>query len=529
MFSRFLKVKEFVISKLADARQRSATQKELEGDGALVRKERPSFCGLLPEIWDKIFTYLGPQDILVAINTVPEWRELMKDQIASALLPEVLPVLVDNLTLPLKSILIWRGVNRKSKRVIEQLLEEDATSSQKHYENHTNHEWNQKLKARRVNTRLRVIGKIKKCYVFRSGEEIDKFLKHMGSSVASFPQASTPENPILSKSLRLQTGGGQADGIWRFMLLARYGHHVSELTCFKTGNIFGESLVHFVALLNHVPNLKILKLTNSLGLCSDDSIREHRDIEFPELRQLSLLVVELLFENFEPGEEQYSINRLLLKFYGPQLKILMCGENFFSVVDQQTLNSKLRNLKILKLRSVDKNTLVMLSAVNWKLEELQICAFNERDRGPGFLPLPPYCILDKDLVKLEDLASALNNFKDTLTHFQLNVPIGDKAFFLDNTDLIKVSPKVVKLTTALANLGYNWFWPMFDRKLPNLIELTLHTTTVTPRQIQAAEWNFALFRKLERIKICCARPGRGEEAMKIITRNSLRLMAASTD
>ncbi|CAL8145456.1 unnamed protein product [Orchesella dallaii] len=477
---------------------------------------------LLPEIWEKIFSYLTPSEYINAINANPEWREIMKSRTPSILLPFVLPILVDTLKHPHKPMLAWRGLNQEVKSVLDEILEENSTSIQKQYESHTNQWWSTELKAKELEPRLRLVGWVKFQYIFRKKDHIHKFLRYMGD-----PKPN--ENPIMSKSIyfNLKTDAMRSEPpeeiYARLAFLSRFGDNISDMTCSFSGNIFGESLRHFVEVLKLVPNVKILHFCNSLGLTGDQTLDLYRDIEFPRLRKLELLDVELFFEHWMM-DKHYSLIRLILRNYGPQLKILFCAENFFEVVDTPLLFSHLPNLQVVRLRSANRAAISILTAVNWRLQEIQVCNFNLRDRGPGFMLIPTYCIRPEHLVKAEHFYRMLNNFKNTLVHVQINLKISSEHFQRQQLDLLSDTfdecPNVVELTASFANIGVRQFWLVSRSKFPNVQKLNLFTTgRITAKKVHYANRGFEYLRQLERIRIWCAKPGRGEKNVQVLRRN----------
>ncbi|CAL8146988.1 unnamed protein product [Orchesella dallaii] len=452
------------------------------------------------------------------------------------LLPQVLPILVDCLNIPLGIILSLRMINRDSNLAIIHMLEEESYNFyEKQYEKNSQQRFNEP--PRNVPNRTHLAKKVIEKYTFKDGESVQKFISHFGP-ISSSPLLSQKRmtNPFLSRSLFITTEcSGEEDpkvvNPCRVLMLETFGHQIRNVTFHITGTLLGDSLIHFRALLPHLPNLKCLKIVG----CSEDWVESEEFIRvvvrLPKLDQLELLDVQNFKEEFSGfmSKSKFTLNELLVEYYGPQLKILICGEALFKRENVgKLLHSSLQNLRIFRLNSVThSSTLLTLSEVDWPaLEELELGGGEEG--GGNYDPF-------SDTVFGKDFIRTLNTFSSSLVHLKLHgVKLANETNVWnssqddrDNDDdqiVIKPMPKLTSLTTELSNLNIGWFWNPIRLNCHQLEEVRVQTFSVSKDGLAQLQGEFDKLPKLRKIEIYCVYSEGGNRPKKIVLTRKVSIL-----
>ncbi|CAL8120692.1 unnamed protein product [Orchesella dallaii] len=191
------------------------------------------------------------------------------------------------------------------------------------------------------------------------------------------------------------------------------------------------------------------------------------------------------------------MNTAFVRAYGPQLKTLSCGGQFFTGWWGLGgfYKKKLCNLERLRVSKVTEQVFVALSETNFAaLKELH---FNNCGKEFGIRGFT-----------LQQVVNALNQFAQSLTSVHLYFDLGHVTYINDEvTDAsFKIAlPQLKKFYTLLQNVDEEWFWPFIKHKFQNIQELGLHYSGVR-------EWNykerhvklqeaFELVPKLRRVRI----------------------------
>ncbi|CAL8136464.1 unnamed protein product [Orchesella dallaii] len=502
-------------------------------------------CSLLPELWEKIFCELSPTDILSAINSCQQWRAVISPQITTSLLPLVLPIIFDKINLPLHSFLVWRGVNKQSKFVVDSILEEDSSSANKYLESLSklSSSWSSihVVPARRFEKTAHLIHKVERCYCFANGSKIEKFLKKVASSSSS--SLTSNFAPLLTKSTMLyaedvdendddeEEQQQQREEQMRLekeqqlILISSFGRQITALTFFIRGITLESCITHFHPILEHVPNLKILVVAGYLlnSWEEEESYDRLMGLGLPKLNQLELLDLQ----DFTDGlatfsfDNKISLSQILLKKYGQRITCLLCCSSFFEILCISFSNSWYTRyvplLRTIRVKHVDSNSLDTLAQINWPIEELQFYGINDEDRS----------------LKLEHFIKALNNFRRTLLKLELGVKLTRTQFALNSgeqqnsgVNFKKILPKLEKLSVELCNMKTEWFWPIVQNKFPNILELNIHCLVCDEEDMNCVLKGFEFLPKLERIWIICAEPKKGIPHRQLLIRRRKRLKLA---
>ncbi|CAL8146385.1 unnamed protein product [Orchesella dallaii] len=473
---------------------------------------------LPPEVWEKVFSNLSPNDFLAVINTCHEWRELLRPQRTATLLPLVLPILLNTIDLNLHDVLTWREVSHGAKFVVEEFWKSVFSSSQTHFDTLSKQCWSSVHEdpELRFEKAQNLLEKVTCCYTFQDYFGIQDFLSHVNPRSLN-PAKSVMHTQLMSNYIGLTLAEPSPNNEMEAveldfqkqtqlsLLNSQFGYNISALSINLTHyTIINCWAVHFVGLLEHVPNLKILRLSGYVAYSEDKRLLAKK---FPKLNHLELLDIE----NYrEDRKTKVSLTRQLISRYGPQLLSLICGENLLFHVDRKVPNSGLPNLHLLLFKNINCGALNLLSQMDWPLESLQLQVNEGEDH----------------YVRLGNFFKAVNKFGPTLNHLQLAVHldqlVGQVLLNQVNRMTMTVCPSVFKLTTEYSNICTSWWWTLVQAKFPNLVELEVHMDHASKWDMIFPKMAFEKMSKLERIFISCATPPRGFPHRQRITRRSIK-------
>ncbi|CAL8146784.1 unnamed protein product [Orchesella dallaii] len=463
-----------------------------------------------PEVWEHIFRGLSPQDFLKVINTRQQWREILKPQTTRALLPLVLPILLENANVPdsqlLQTFLPWRTLSHGAKQSVDKILEADSTSPKTHYEYVTGISKSKSLWLKQSQTR-RLTYFASKRYSFKNAEDILNFLIHFGE----YSKKGDKDNKFLSKSIsfEIQTRlpallNPDFVSERRLWMLTQYGQQLASLTCNIVGGLTFDYLLHFLELLQHVPNLKILKVGGDLVVEG-----RGREPNLPDLKHLELLNLEESCgeKSILPPDGDIALGPLLVEHYGPQLKTLICRAGLLEKIGANVVNSYLPNLKCLRVGPVRRSLLLQLTELEFPLEEVQFCRYAATD----------------GTLKLTDFIRGVDQFACTLSHLKIMVDLPDYEFTdveqeAGNGKLVKLL-NLKTLSTTRFNFYTRWFRTVIPSTCPNLEELNIDRAK-QETELSVMKGAFQLIQSLKKVVISYCGNERGRP-VKMVMMNDL--------
>ncbi|ODM89401.1 hypothetical protein Ocin01_17286 [Orchesella cincta] len=396
---------------------------------------------LLPEIWENILPILSAVDFQSLINSSSHWRNLFKSEKARELLPLVLPILATHKSTTFESLLRWREVSRKSKRVIDRMLEESLSSPKIYYEDLTtlHREWSPMVVDENYPFR-RIVERIKNRFKFTDCGSLGRFTAHMADVSSESVRGCLPFPPVLEllvegDDIQLTTS-----------LLAVYGHNVSVATL----DVNSVSVPLVLSLLSHLPNLRVLKLKGLIvPMCFWSDMQQCRNLR---LVHLEVLDMEQLNDHLSSLYGEDGFNASLLRHCGPQLRRLICSKEFF---ESQTVVRMLNagffpKLFCLRMDS-NENTLGSVSRMKkLQLEEIQIV--NRDNSNQNYFASH----------NIKMVMPVINTFAQTLTHLQLFIKIGvpRMTYDSDGDDDDDTSPGMLITFRISENSAH--YWKMFE-------------------------------------------------------------------
>ncbi|ODM90409.1 hypothetical protein Ocin01_16275 [Orchesella cincta] len=424
------------------------------------------------EVWEHIFGFvdleLTPTDFMALVNTSPEWRLVLKRSVTSALLPLVLPLVLEYLDASekplLKNVLSWRRINKNVKNSVDQILSSISTSPRKYYERKSERNvsrWNSFKTISKLQSLIHIVDK--RNHIWSSGN-LHSLLRHFGND----DEAKC--NPFLTRTVELKINPYMVNDEQRLhSLLVRYGHNISALTIKMEGTLPLDTVHRLMSLLRRVPNIKVLKLGDYFGVDwyeggGDDG--RITPVNFPNLNDL-----QCLDWSFTDEERFFRLGLQFVEQYGQQLHTLICGVNFLQTFDVTTLNSLLPNVRCLRVglvRCQDLYHLDTFTHLDWPLEELQLSSFHTSVKN-----------------SVVDFFCSISKFAPTLAYLQIfsEFPIHEDfkiqcnpEFLLSVNGLMMIHHSVKKLSTLLTNIHSAWFKHVVPTKFPNLEELNLYNS-----------------------------------------------------
>ncbi|ODM97967.1 Phosphoglycerate kinase [Orchesella cincta] len=458
------------------------------------------------------------------------------EMLTGILIPQVFPIIINNLNVSLNTLLDWRLITHEIQLAIDTMIEEESAFL---YNKSTNVKKPAQIPSEspdKTTNGSRLSHKIIQKYVFNTAEEVQNFLSHFGAPSSSSSRFfSGPKkmtiNPFLTRSVYLATEceGEQNPKVvnpCRILMLETFGYHIRNMTFHISGTLLGDSLIHFRALLPLVPNIKCLKIVG----CAEDWVDSEEFIRvvvrLPELEKLELLDISNFTEEFSNfyDKSKFTLNELLVEKYGSQLTTLICEEALFKRENVGKVLNSLPNLKTFRLSPVThSNTLLILSEVEWPvLEELEL--WGDDGSGGNYDPF-------SDTVFGQDFIRAVNNFSASLVHLKLHgiKLISQEALSWeqqpdnkeDHNQLeLSAMPRLVTLTTELSNIHINWLWNTIRQNSKQLEEVTVQTFSVSNGGLNELQREFNMLPKLKRIVIHCKYPDGESQAKKIVLKRT---------
>ncbi|CAL8136484.1 unnamed protein product [Orchesella dallaii] len=433
-------------------------------------------CKHLPalplEMWEEILKDLSPIDFLAVINTCPQWRESLESNKTAALFPLILPILGEQIKMICchvkNTFLTWRAVNRGARRAVNKLACAESSSFKKYYERVTAESTNAVNRYSLTCQQNELIKRGKTEILFE--ERIADFLQHFTAESTPSPSLREFEHPFFSGAVTLCIENKGLNQPYlnsrRTLICTRFGHQISALTFCHFQPFSHDNFNHFMELLHHVPNLKVIRLD---GTSKTGTHHKRAQIleRLPNLKHLELLD----FGDYggSPGPEDYQLGGILLDKYGPNLKALICEEMFLRAGNVfPSRLSHLSNLRCFRLEGwFSISHLELLTQLELPfLEDLQIFEkekyfyksdIGDQKQGMAFIRM-------------------LNRFANTLTHLQLlagippyeGVPIEE-----DEEEANVVLHKLTRLSSRVFNVTSPWFRDVFLKKCPNLKKIVL--------------------------------------------------------
>ncbi|CAL8135772.1 unnamed protein product [Orchesella dallaii] len=479
---------------------------KIQGKSKEMETETPHILRVFPEIWSNILQHLSPTEFHSLINSSPVLRAQHESEKTTRLLPLVLEILLNQpiSSLDLKTWLNLRQVSKAAKNQVDKLLS-DESGPDAYWNSVTTRyfEWSKYCGDERQNFR-RICKRVRADTTMQFRD--DKFFNLVinpnpsiwggGGGANPHNEIETKDHPFLAKYLnidcahvtysRVPPGEMVIESLLSFM--SQYGHNVTHMRCnnsFEIGIVF--------KLLPHLPNLKVLKLHST---CDVRNQSEYvNQLHYPQLRNLEFLDLDGFYDQTR-NRVSTRLNTAFVREYGPQLKTLSCGGQFFKGWWGlgRFYKKKLCNLQRLRVSNVTAQVFVALSEMNAALQELHLNNGSMKYRNEGFT--------------LQQVVNVLNQFAQSLTSVHLYLHLEHVSYINDEvTDAsLKVPfPQMKKFSTLLKNVDEDWFWPFIKHKCQNIQELSLQYSGVRrsndkEKHIKLQD-AFGLVPKLRRVRI----------------------------
>ncbi|CAL8105524.1 unnamed protein product [Orchesella dallaii] len=437
------------------------------------------FC-LMPEIWETILSRLSSTDFSSLINTTLYWNSEFSDQKTRALLPLVVPVLINNS--PLEAMLPLRTASSQTKLDVDKEMEAMAFSLDAYWAMIINEEGRIGLTERPTAHRLFTAAK------FHSAADLTEL----------FTRVLTEENPFKMRSIHVNINiiNDQFDlaqqELWSLLsLLEKFGTYTRILRChIEALSSTNSKILHLASLLETTPNLKVLSICGNFR--NQNGSLDH---PFPKMPHLELLDLEKYwFGDWAPRED--GIDMFLLQNYGRQLKAFMCDGAFLDYAGSR-LNHLVPKISKLRLVKVNLSCLLKLRQLDFPLEEIQFIKYQKYDAKTN------------ESLRLGHFVRAVSKFSSLIhlaLHVNLNSPLRND---LENIEphYMEPFPELMSFTTKLSNVDTPWFWPFVQTKFPHLKVLILQISkmnlVVEDSLVVEAEKGFKLLKKLEKVFILC--------------------------
>ncbi|CAL8117700.1 unnamed protein product [Orchesella dallaii] len=373
------------------------------------------------EMLEQIFNFLeNPNDFLAVIGTCHRWHDIMAYRKTERLFGKVLPILLQDDLLPLRSMLTLRQIRTNWKEEVKIQLQQSPSRS-------------------------RLISK----YNLEEAEQVNRLIAH----ARNLPQGG---NPFLGNHLTITMDDpGAYDQI--LQLIQQHGTPLMSVVMHFISNNFPH--IELASILGGIPNVEILSI---LGFIENWDVGDGVDTSVPPLPFLNNLGVVMLGADLEnqPNDDRYQrLLSVLLTAYGEQLGTLRCSKELLRIGGISDLLLNLRRLDIfLPHRSTDtftQNDFHVLSQVGWRLHTFTFWGC--------YIPLTV------------EFMAALNNFSTTLENLDIFIEV-DEHF---DPDLLASFPLLKILTLAINSELQSIPLGMKDKLMklagvaPNLEELSI--------------------------------------------------------
>ncbi|CAL8146913.1 unnamed protein product [Orchesella dallaii] len=426
---------------------------------------------LLPENWEEILNKLSPHDFHTAINTCPQWRQLMMPKRTTLLFPLILPILEEYL--PLASILQLRGVTKLIKVETEPLL--------KHYPG-----------IRPPVEKLQHFEKLAPLFRKYNSDSmrdpalyLGEFISHM---MTSRPIPST--DPFITGSMSISLAGrNEAETVRRIemfqTLFSIYGSHLKRIDV-KEFVVGGRIMDSIISLLSCFPNIQWINIFG--GVYMEEEIVRMNNLPFLfKLEGLHLLTV------FEQELSEFDFSMQLITKYGQQLKSLCVNKLLKSRnLGPSLLSSLAPNVIAFEMRSMDPVALETLARVSWQLEELQLGSSSSDARSPDYI---------------NGFLDAINHFENSLKKFRFTC--SNKRRFSGDWDVGKMIPlrKLETLTFHFTNFELEWVDHFLRISCQRLKQLYLiRNNELTRGHVNSLRDLFQILPKLKKIVVLYGNP-----------------------
>ncbi|CAL8135778.1 unnamed protein product [Orchesella dallaii] len=482
---------------------------EIQVKSKEVETETPHILRVFPELWPNILQHLSPTEFHSLINSSPVLRAQHESEKTTRLLSLVLEILLNQpiSSLDLKTWLNLRQVSKAAKNQVDKLLS-DESGPDAYWNSVTTRyfEWSKYCGDERQNFR-------RICKRVRADTTMDfRFRDHKFFNLVINPNPSiwggggdfdphneneTKDHPFLAKYLNIDcvhvtdSRFPPEEMVIESLLsfISQYGHNVTHMRCnnsFEIGIVF--------KLLPHLPNLKVLKLHSTSDVLNQPEYVNQ--LHYPQLRNLEFLDLDGFYDQTR-NRVSTRMNTAFVREYGPQLKTLSCGGQFFKGWWGLGgfYKKKLCNLQRLRVSKVTEQVFVALSETKFAaLQELHLNNYGVEYPKRGFT--------------LQQVVNVLNQFAQSLTSVHLYLDLGHVSSINDQVTeaSLKVPfPQMKKFSTLLKNVDEDWFWPFIKHKCQNIQELSLQYSDVRRRIDKAKHIKlqdaFGLVPNLRRVRI----------------------------
>ncbi|CAL8138840.1 unnamed protein product [Orchesella dallaii] len=388
-----------------------------------------NICDLPPELQHEILSKLTDvNDIQSAINTCPQWHDILEYRKTAMLFAKVLPIMIEKGSYcgSIENMLLLRQVSKDWKRETDRQLSLYPFGY--------------------------FLGDEGKGYHFSEVEEIQKFLTH----ASTFPDGA---NPILGNALSLSIADHE-DMAPVFHLIRQYGTYIKTISLGYGNDNF--PLNQLQSLLNLLPNVEWLIICVR--------VENWNEVEAPGLPPLPLLT-KLTLE-IEDSDDIIGPNYIeqrqlfigsLVAAYGPQLESISCSPILLRVESISDLLPNLTSLEIdegYTYTSFTNEDVHTLTQSGWELKCLQIGRFGKS---------PIQCSTE--------LMGMLNNFSETLVTLDLSLQLDrwiDPSRLLVFPCLEIVKLRVSSTFDVLPEWMKDWL-STFSVVCPNLKKLKILT------------------------------------------------------
>ncbi|CAL8135677.1 unnamed protein product [Orchesella dallaii] len=451
-------------------------------DAAVACRSTTTIFSLLPEIWEVILPSLSSQDFKSLTNTCPQWSQQFQEEKPHKLFPLVANVLLHYV--PLSTTLLLRRVNQETKESIDEELAKVASDLSSNLYVDLWH-----CPEKKLNNVQKVAEKIESRYSLWGFNRFDKFVTsfNLGQDLERGHRRNRTSNPFLLRKVDLgyfPAFGIGVQGQNRFPpplilplppwenICNDFGHHLWFLNFHIHDSCAVNMKVHalkLIMLLNSMPNLKVLRLTEAVTKCPIMECSVLRRGAYPQLPSLHRLEVKTTLDN-PYSSDDFMLPHGFLKQYGAQLETLICPGPLLLDSNQDflrlpNLSSHFQNLSRLRVDPIfGRVSFLKLAKVSCPLKDLHIRHLILNN------PKEPN-------LKISDLVTVINNFADTLVDLGIFLALDyhplDNDWDQMNPEHLKELPKLKKFDTDFVYSRFGWLWPLVLTKFPKLEEVVM--------------------------------------------------------